>query len=75
LHHAPGLTGAEVEEYLSGYDVDEDAMRELKNRATGAGCFRRFDRTMEVVIQLLNTRGQTRITLPIIREATHGMLL
>ena len=70
-----GLTGDEVEEYLSGYDMDEDAMRELKNRATGTGCFRLFDRTMEAVIQLLNMRGETRITLSVVREASYGMLL
>ena len=71
-----GLAGTEVDKYLSDFDVDEDALRELKNRAIGAnGCFRLFDRTMNAVIRLLNREGETLITLKTVTEASDRMML
>lgn len=65
-----GLTPKEVEGYLEAYEVDADALDLLKKRATNRknGCFRRFDRTMNNLIRLMNERGETRISAELMEE-------
>ena len=72
-----GLNKNEVTEYLAAYEVEDAARHELERRAYGAqnACFRLFDRTMNNVIRLMNARGETRITMDIIRDASVMMML
>ena len=68
---------AEVESYLDGYDIDRDALEELKARACNSqtGCFRLFDRTLNNIIRILNADGETTITLKVIAQASDMMML
>ncbi len=72
-----GLSGKEVEKFLEGYEVDEEALTELKARACNhqTGCFRLLDRTLNNVFRILKERGETRITLNIINQASNMMML
>lgn len=72
-----GLSKHEVADYLEGYEVDEAAMEELISRATNAqsGCFRLLDRTLNNVLRILKTKGETRITMKIVSEASSMMML
>lgn len=72
-----GLSGAEVESYLEGYDIDREALEELKARACNSqtGCFRLFDRTLNNIIRILNADGETTITLKVIAQASDMMML
>lgn len=72
-----GLAGKEVEAFLAGYEVDEDALAELKARACNnqTGCFRLLDRTLNNVFRILNNRGERRITVEIISQASGMMML
>lgn len=71
-----GLGKAEVAEYLQGFSVDEDAMNEFMVRAMNHknGCFRLLDRTLDNVIRILKDRGQDRVTLKVINEASGLMM-
>lgn len=71
-----GLLRSEVEGYLKGFRVDEDAMNEFLVRATNNknGCFRLLDRTLDNVIRILKDRGQDRVTLKVINEASGLMM-
>lgn len=55
-----GLDPSEVEGYLEGFEVDPDAMVELKARACNmqTGCFRLLDRTLSNVTRILEERGE-----------------
>lgn len=72
-----GLSKNEVADYLEGYEVDEAAMGEMISRATNAqsGCFRLLDRTLNNVLRLLKQKGETRITMKIVSEASNMMML
>lgn len=72
-----GLTKQEVVDYLEGFEVDEAAIGEFISRATNSqnGCFRLLDRTLNNVIRLLKERGETKVTLKIMSEASNMMML
>jgi hypothetical protein len=72
-----GLTPQEVEKYLSGYNIEPDAMNELISRACNhqTGCFRLLDRTLNNVIRIMNESGQEVITLKVIAQASNMMML
>lgn len=72
-----GLNTSEVKEYLSAWDMTEDAETELILRAVGPrnGCFRLFDRTLNNVIRVFKSRGVTKVTLDIVKEASGMMML
>lgn len=72
-----GLTKEEVTDYLEGFEVDEAAIGEFIARATNSqnGCFRLLDRTLNNVIRILKERGETRVTLKTMSEASNMMML
>lgn len=72
-----GLTPQEVENYLKGYNIEQDAMNELISRACNnqTGCFRLLDRTLNNVIRIMNEGGQDTITLKVIAQASNMMML
>lgn len=72
-----GLTASEVENYLAGYNVEPDALAELKARACNmqTGCFRLLDRTLNNVLRILSETGGETITLKIIEQASSMMML
>lgn len=72
-----GLGAGEVEKYLSGYNIEPDAMSELISRACNhqTGCFRLLDRTLNNVIRIMNESQQDVITLKIIAQASNMMML
>ena len=72
-----GLDPSEVEGYLEGFEVDPDAMVELKARACNmqTGCFRLLDRTLSNVTRILEERGERVVTVKIIEQASSLMML
>lgn len=72
-----GLSKGEVADYLEGYDIDEAAMGEMVSRATNtqSGCFRLLDRTLNNVLRILKQKGESRITLKVVSEASSMMML
>jgi hypothetical protein len=72
-----GITPSEVEGYLEGYEVEPDALAELKARACNmqTGCFRLLDRTLSNVFRILSETGGHIITLKIIEQASSMMML
>lgn len=72
-----GLTPAEVEAYLKDFDVEPDAMAEIKARACNmqTGCFRLLDRTLSNVFRILEESGKETITLKVIQQASSMMML
>lgn len=62
---------------LEGFEIDEAAMGELISRATNNnnGCFRLLDRTLNNVLRVLRERGETKVTLKIVSEASSMMML
>lgn len=72
-----GLNGKEVEGLLDGFDIDPDALAELKARAcnTQTGCFRLFDRTLKNVFRILEGRNDRHVTLEVINQASRMMML
>ena len=72
-----GLSKSEVMDYLEGYEVDDAAMGEMVSRATNAqsGCFRLLDRTLSNVLRILKQKGETRISMRIVGEASSMMML
>lgn len=72
-----GLTTSEVESYLRGYEVQPEALAELKARACNmqTGCFRLLDRTISNVFRILAETGGDIITLKIIEQASSMMML
>lgn len=71
-----GLSAAELSRYLNGWELTEDAGRELACRAFDArnGCFRLLDRTLNNVLRILKDKGESRVTLDIVKEAS-GMMM
>lgn len=72
-----GLSKSETDRYLSNYDIDHDALVELEHRAMNPtnGCFRLLDRTLNNVIRLLKDKGETKITLKSIQQASSMMMI
>lgn len=72
-----GLSQQEVVDYLEGFEVDEAAMGEMVSRATNAksGCFRLLDRTLNNVLRVLKQKGETRISMKVVGEASSMMML
>lgn len=72
-----GLTPGEVEDYLGGYDVEPEAMVEIKARACNmqTGCFRLLDRTLGNVFRILEESGRDTVTLKVIEQASSMMML
>lgn len=72
-----GLSHAEVDAYLKGFDVEPDAMAEIKARACNmqTGCFRLLDRTLSNVFRILEESGKETITLKVIQQASSMMML
>lgn len=72
-----GLSKSEVADYLEGYDIDDAAIGEMVSRATNTqgGCFRLLDRTLGNVLRILKQKGDTRITLKVVGEASSMMML
>lgn len=72
-----GLDKKELDGYLAGWSVSDDARRELAGRAYGSrnGCFRLLDRTLNNVLRVLKEKGETMVTLDIVKEASGMMML
>lgn len=72
-----GLSEAEIRQYLNGYEVEPDALRELAARAQNRqnGCFRLLDRTLKNVFRILKETGQIVITMEVIGKASGMMML
>lgn len=72
-----GLSAAELSRYLKGWEMTEEAAGELACRAFEArnGCFRLLDRTLNNVLRVLKEKGETRVTLGIVKEASGMMML
>lgn len=76
-HKMHGLCASELDAYLAGWDITEDAAAELAQRAFAArgGCFRLLDRTLNNVLRVLRERGETKVTAAVVREASGMMML
>lgn len=73
-----GLAPSEVEGFLTGFDIDDNAMLELKARACNpqTGCFRLLDRTLNNVFRIKDGNGGSgAITLKLINQASSMMML
>lgn len=72
-----GLSPSEVEGYLEGFQMEPDALVELKARACNmqTGCFRLLDRTLSNVKRILADRGEEIVTVKIIEQASSMMML
>lgn len=72
-----GLSQNEIEDYLAGFDVQPEAMAEIKARACNmqTGCFRLLDRTLSNVFRILGESGSGTITLKTIEQASGMMML
>lgn len=72
-----GLSSKEVELYLDGFKVEQDALSELSLRACNlqTGCFRLLDRTLNNAIRIMNENGLETITLKVIDQASNMMML
>ncbi|MGN0710158.1 MAG: AAA family ATPase [Anaerovoracaceae bacterium] len=72
-----GIKEEEIRNELNDMDIDDKAMELIVARATNKknGCFRLFDRTMDNVERLMRLKGETRITVELINEASSLMML
>ena len=72
-----GLVPSEVEGYLAEFEITDDALTELKARACNmqTGCFRLLDRTLSNVRRILEERGEEKITIKTIEQASSMMML
>lgn len=72
-----GLNAAELRRYLDRWDLTDEAAAELACRAFEArnGCFRLLDRTLNNVLRVLKEKGETMVTLDIVKEASGMMML
>lgn len=71
-----GLSASEVEAFLTGFEIEENALAELKARACNlqTGCFRLLDRTLNNVARIVQGSNE-RITLKTIEQASGMMML
>ncbi len=72
-----GLSEAEVEDYLSDRQVEPGALAELKARALNkrTGCFRLLDRTLRNVRRVLESSGETSVSVKVLEQASAMMML
>lgn len=72
-----GLNDKEIQEYLKDYEIEQDALVELKARGLNqrTGCFRLLERTMRNVNRILSETEGNMITLKIIEQASGMMML
>ena len=72
-----GIAPVEVKAYVSDYEIDENALLELKARPCNPqnGCFRLLDRTLSNIIRILQNEDSNTITLKIIEQASNMMML
>ncbi len=72
-----GLSSKEVEKYLEGFKVEQDALSELVMRACNlqTGCFRLLDRTLNNALRIMRENGLDTITLKVIAQASDMMML
>ena len=72
-----GISEAEIKETLKDMDIESAALELIVARATNKknGCFRLFDRTMDNLERLMRLKGETKITLELIQEASSLMML
>lgn len=72
-----GLDKKELDGYLAGWSISEDARRELASRAYSSrnGCFRLLDRTLNNVLRVMKSKGVAEVTIDIVNEASGMMLL
>lgn len=77
IYKLKGLNKKEVECYFKDFEVDDDAMKELHQRAcnTSTGCFRLLDRTLNNILRILKNSDKTQITYKVIAEASSMMIL
>lgn len=70
-----GLSKNEVKEYLSYYNITDEAVSELTTRAAGSnvGCFRLLDRTLKNIFRIIGKDEE--ITSEIISKASNMMML
>ena len=72
-----GLQAKDVERYLEGYKIEQEALNELVSRACNnqKGCFRLLDRTLNNVFRIMNENAQETINLKTIAQASNMMML
>lgn len=72
-----GITEAEIRETLKDMDIEPMALDLIVERATNKknGCFRLFDRTMDNLERLMRLKGETKVNLELIQEASSLMML
>ena len=72
-----GLQAKDVERYLEGYKIEQEALNELVSRACNnqTGCFRLLDRTLNNVFRIMNENAQETINLKTIAQASNMMML
>lgn len=72
-----GLTSDEITSLFADYEIEENALNEFAIRARnkGNGCFRLLDRTLNNVLRILKDKGENKITMNVISEASNMMML
>lgn len=72
-----GLSPSEVEGYLTDFQIEPEALVELKARACNmqTGCFRLLDRTLSNVRRILKETGEETVTVKTILQAEGRSLL
>ncbi|MDL2288292.1 ATP-binding protein [Oscillospiraceae bacterium OttesenSCG-928-F05] len=72
-----GLQVEEISEFLSGYAIDDTAMKELTRRARDKriGCFRLLQRTLQNIMRILDEEGSDHITINTVNKASALMML
>ena len=72
-----GLSPSEVEGYLTDFQIEPEALVELKARACNmqTGCFRLLDRTLSNVRRILKETGEETVTVKTIAQASSMMML
>ena len=71
-----GLSPSEVEGYLTDFQIEPEALVELKARACNmqTGCFRLLDRTLSNVRRILKETGEETVTVKTIAQASSMMM-
>lgn len=72
-----GLDKKELDGYLTGWSISDEARRELAGRAYSSrnSCFRLLDRTLNNVLRVMKSRGVAEVTIDVVNEASSMMLL
>lgn len=77
FYELQGLTGKEVENFLTAIDIQPEALAELKRRGCNKsnGCFRLLNRTLKNALLLMESKGENVLTVDTLDEASHLLLL